>query len=115
VKVERDYDTSLPDLTADREQLIQVVLNVARNAAQAMHGEGRIKLRTRAHRQATLVKRRYKLALELQVIDNGPGIPEDLKRPHLLSACFRPRRRHRSRAHAGAELRASAPWHHRGA
>jgi two-component system nitrogen regulation sensor histidine kinase GlnL len=79
VKVERDYDTSLPDLTADREQLIQVVLNVARNAAQAMHGEGRIKLRTRAHRQATLVKRRYKLALELQVIDNGPGIPEDLK------------------------------------
>lgn len=78
VTVERDYDTSLPDLTADREQLIQVVLNIARNAAQAMNGEGRIRLRTRAHRQATLAKRRHKLALELQVIDNGPGIPEDL-------------------------------------
>ncbi len=79
VKVDRDYDTSLPDLVADREQLIQVVLNIARNAAQAMKGEGGIRLRTRAHRQATLVKRRYKLALELQVIDNGPGIPDDLR------------------------------------
>ncbi|MDP2870536.1 nitrogen regulation protein NR(II) [Methyloversatilis sp.] len=78
VEVERDYDTSLPDLTADREQLIQVVLNIARNAAQALKGHGSIRLRTRAHRQATLVKRRHKLALELQVIDNGPGIPEDL-------------------------------------
>ncbi|MBU1848644.1 MAG: PAS domain-containing protein [Gammaproteobacteria bacterium] len=78
VAVERDYDTSLPDLVADREQLIQVVLNIARNAAQAMDGDGCIRLRTRAHRQATLVKRRHKLALELQVIDNGPGISDDL-------------------------------------
>lgn len=78
VTVQRDYDTSLPDLVADREQLIQVVLNIARNAAQAMHGDGVIRLRTRAYRQATLVKRRHKLALELQVIDNGPGIPEEL-------------------------------------
>ena len=78
VAVQRDYDTSLPDLVADREQLIQVVLNIARNAAQAMQGDGVIRLRTRAYRQATLVKRRHKLALELQVIDNGPGIPEEL-------------------------------------
>ena len=79
VTVQRDYDTSLPDLVADREQLIQVVLNIARNAAQAMHGDGVIRLRTRAYRQATLVKRRHKLALELQVIDNGPGIPEEIR------------------------------------
>lgn len=75
----RDYDTSLPDMLGDREQLIQAVLNIARNAAQAMNGEGEIRLRTRALRQVTLARRRYKLALELQVIDNGPGIPEEIR------------------------------------
>jgi len=75
----RDYDTSLPDLVGDREQLIQAVLNVARNAAQAMHGEGEIVLRTRVLRQVTLAKKRYRLALELKVIDNGPGIPETVR------------------------------------
>ncbi|MEC5384379.1 nitrogen regulation protein NR(II) [Uliginosibacterium sp. H3] len=79
VKVKRDYDVSLPQLTADREQLIQSVLNIARNAAQAMDGKGEIALRTRAARQVTLAKRRHKLALELQVIDNGPGIPDDIR------------------------------------
>ena len=79
IKVQRDYDTSLPDLTGDREQLIQAVLNVARNAAQAMGGQGDIVFRTRAVRQVTLAKRRYRLALELQVIDNGPGIPDEIR------------------------------------
>lgn len=79
LKLRRDYDTSLPELMADREQLIQAILNIARNAAQAMEGHGQITLRTRALRQVTLVKRRYKLALEVQVIDNGPGIPEDIR------------------------------------
>jgi two-component system nitrogen regulation sensor histidine kinase GlnL len=79
LRLRRDYDISLPDLTGDREQLIQAVLNVARNAAQALHGEGEIVLRTRALRQVTLAKRRYRLALELQIIDNGPGIPEDIR------------------------------------
>ena len=79
VRVRRDYDTSLPDLTGDREQLIQAILNVARNAAQAMNGTGEIVFRTRAARQVTLAKRRHRLALELQVIDNGPGIPNDMR------------------------------------
>ena len=79
VKVLRDYDTSLPDLTGDRKQLIQAILNIARNAAQAMEGEGEIVFRTRAVRQVTLAKKRYRLALELQVIDNGPGIPEAIR------------------------------------
>jgi two-component system nitrogen regulation sensor histidine kinase GlnL len=79
VKVRRDYDTSLPEITGDREQLIQAILNVARNAAQAMEGHGEIIFRTRALRQVTLAKKRYRLALELQVIDNGPGIPDAIR------------------------------------
>ncbi len=79
VRVRRDYDTSLPDLTGDREQLIQAILNIVRNAAQAMQGEGEIITRTRAIRQVTLAKKRYRLALELQIIDNGPGIPEEIR------------------------------------
>jgi two-component system nitrogen regulation sensor histidine kinase GlnL len=75
----RDYDTSLPELTADREQLIQAILNITRNAAQALEGEGNICLKSRVARQVTLAKRRYKMALELQVIDNGPGIPEEIR------------------------------------
>lgn len=79
LSVRRDYDTSLPEITADREQLIQAILNIARNAAQAMAGRGEIRLRTRVARQVTLAKRRFKLALELQVIDNGPGIPDEIR------------------------------------
>ena len=79
IEVRRDYDTSLPSVTGDREQLIQAILNVARNAAQAMQGGGEIVMRTRAARQVTLAKRRFKLAVQLQVIDNGPGIPDDIR------------------------------------
>ena len=79
LEIRRDYDTSLPELTADREQLIQAILNIVRNAAQAMEGHGEIRLRSRVARQVTLAKRRFKLALELQVIDNGPGIAEEIR------------------------------------
>jgi two-component system nitrogen regulation sensor histidine kinase GlnL len=79
VRVRRDYDTSLPELTGDREQLIQAILNITRNAAQAMNGHGEIIFRTRAMRQITIAKKRYPLALELQVIDDGPGIPEEIR------------------------------------
>ena len=79
VEVRRDYDTSLPYITGDREQLIQAILNITRNAAQAMQGDGEIVLRTRAARQVTMAKRRFKLALQLQVIDNGPGVPDDIR------------------------------------
>ena len=82
----RDYDTSLPDLVGDREQLIQAILNIARNAAQAIKAQsssspvaGQITLRTRVARQVTLAKKRHRLALEVQVIDNGPGIPDDIR------------------------------------
>lgn len=79
VRIKRDYDTSLPDITGDREQLIQAILNIVRNAAQAMQGEGEIVTRTRALRQVTLAKRRHRLALELRISDNGPGIPAEIR------------------------------------
>ena len=82
--LERDYDTSIPDFRGDREQLIQAVLNIAHNAALALAerraiGDARIVLRTRIARQVTLGKQRYRLALELHVEDNGPGIPEAIR------------------------------------
>jgi len=75
----RDYDLSIPELRADPEQLIQAVLNIARNAVQAMQGHGRIVLRTRVVRQVTLDGRRYRLGLRCDIIDNGPGIPDDIR------------------------------------
>lgn len=77
VAVQRDYDPSLPEIFADREQLIQAVLNIARNAAQA--GAPRIEFRTRALRQVTVLRQRYRLALELQIVDDGPGVPEEIQ------------------------------------
>ena len=85
LKIQRDYDISLPALIGDKEQLIQVVLNIVRNAAQAMHGKGRIILRTRIARQVTLIKQHHKLAVMIQIIDNGPGIP-----PALCDKIFYP-------------------------
>jgi len=84
LRVVRDYDTSIPEFRGDREQLIQAVLNIAHNAAQALQektaaGEAEIVLRSRVSRQVTFGKQRYRLALELHVIDNGPGIPQDIK------------------------------------
>jgi len=77
--IQRDYDISLPALVGDKEQLIQVMLNIVRNAAQAMQGSGLIVLRTRIARQVTLIKRRHRLAVMVQIIDNGPGIPPELQ------------------------------------
>jgi len=84
LKVLRDYDTSIPEFRGDREQLIQAVLNIVHNACQALGeqiaaGEARILLRTRIARQVTFGKQRYRLALELHVIDNGPGVPNAIK------------------------------------
>lgn len=79
LEIQRDYDISLPALSGDKEQLIQVILNIVRNAAQAMHGHGKIILRTRIARQVTLFKKRHRLAVMVQIIDNGPGIPQELR------------------------------------
>ena len=84
LRIIRNYDTSLPNIIGDKEQLIQAVLNIAHNAAQALSEEMRrgtavIEFRTRVARSVTIAKQRYKLALDLHVIDNGPGIPEEIR------------------------------------
>jgi two-component system nitrogen regulation sensor histidine kinase GlnL len=83
LKIIRNYDTSLPDVMGDREQLIQATLNIVHNAAQALSeeistGVAQIELKTRVARSVTIAKQRYKLAMDLHVIDNGPGIPEEM-------------------------------------
>jgi two-component system, NtrC family, nitrogen regulation sensor histidine kinase GlnL len=82
--VQRDYDTSIPEFRGDREQLIQALLNIAHNATQALaeriaEGEARLVLRTRIARQVTIGRQRFRLALELQVQDNGPGVAEAIR------------------------------------
>jgi two-component system nitrogen regulation sensor histidine kinase GlnL len=84
LRVVRDYDTSIPEFRGDREQLIQAVLNIAHNACHALAervaaGDAQLTFRTRVARQTTFGKQRYKLALELHVIDNGPGVPDSIK------------------------------------
>ncbi|MFZ4650081.1 MAG: two-component system sensor histidine kinase NtrB, partial [Rubrivivax sp.] len=82
--VVRDYDISIPEFRGDREQLIQAVLNIVHNACQVLSeriaaGDARIVLRTRAARQVTIGRIRHRLALELHVEDNGPGIPDEIR------------------------------------
>jgi len=82
--IERDFDVSIPEFRGDREQLIQATLNIAHNAAQALAerraaGDALLIFRTRIARQVILNKQWYRLALELHVIDNGPGVPPAIK------------------------------------
>lgn len=90
LKVIRDYDLSLPEFKGDKEQLIQALLNIMHNAALALsarraEGDAELILKTRVARQVTLAKVRYRLALDLHVIDNGPGIP-----PEIMDKIFFP-------------------------
>lgn len=78
LSIERDYDPSLPEFEGDFERLIQAVLNVVRNAVQALEGRGAIILRTRAERGLTIGQRRHRLVLRAEIEDNGPGVPMEL-------------------------------------
>ena len=79
VKLERDYDPSLPRLRLDRNQMIQALLNLGRNAIQAVGPRGRIVLRTRALTNASIGSRRYRVVASIQIEDDGPGVPAELK------------------------------------
>ena len=83
--IENDYDPSIPDVYADKDQLIQAILNIARNALQAMEGKGRIIFKTRIYRHMNVGHKHYKLAVKCDIIDNGPGID-----PNMMSQIFYP-------------------------
>ncbi|HEX6592723.1 MAG TPA: nitrogen regulation protein NR(II), partial [Moraxellaceae bacterium] len=84
VQIRRDYDPSLPELKADPDQLIQAILNITGNALQALmenpdqKEDPRIILRTRHLRQFTIGAARHRLVMRIDIIDNGPGIPQTL-------------------------------------
>ncbi len=79
VVIERDYDPSLPRLRLDRNQVIQALLNLGRNAIQAVGAHGRIVLRTRALTNASIGSRRYRIVASIEVEDDGPGVPAELE------------------------------------
>lgn len=90
ITVRRDYDASLPELWGDFSRLLQAVLNIARNGAQALTEQPVerppvLALRTRAARQVLLAEHQVRLAVVLSVIDNGPGVP-----PELADKVFHP-------------------------
>lgn len=85
IRLVRDYDPSLPEFPGDKEQLIQAFLNICRNAMQALqsmpdHPTPTLTIRTRPLRQFTIGSSRYRLVLRVDIIDNGPGIPENLRK-----------------------------------
>lgn len=90
LNIERDYDPSIPDLAGHPEQLFQAILNVVRNAWEAiedakMQREGRIIIRTRVQNKLTIGRFHHPLVCRVDIIDNGPGIP-----PELLEEIFYP-------------------------
>lgn len=78
IDIRCDYDPSIPELTADSDRLIQAVLNVVRNAARAIQNRGSVTLRTRVQRQFTIGSERSRLAVKIDIIDDGPGIPAEI-------------------------------------
>ncbi len=85
VNIKRDYDPSIPDIKADREQIIQVVLNLLRNAVQEIDKDGQITLVTRIQRQVTIRHKLNRHIIVIDIIDDGPGIP-----PEIESGAFYP-------------------------
>jgi two-component system nitrogen regulation sensor histidine kinase GlnL len=85
VVVDSDYDPSIPPVEADADQLIQALLNLGRNALEAVGTQGRVTLRTYTLRQFTVRHVRHRLVAVLAVADNGPGVPQ-----HMRETLFQP-------------------------
>jgi two-component system nitrogen regulation sensor histidine kinase GlnL len=86
VALVRDYDPSIPELVGDMDQLIQAILNIVRNAVNALAGrpDAQIRLKTRIARNFTIGDARHRLVARVEIIDNGPGIPEGLRETLFL-------------------------------
>jgi two-component system nitrogen regulation sensor histidine kinase GlnL len=78
IAILRDYDPSLPPVQIDRDQLVQAMLNLGRNAVQVLGESGRLTLRTRALTNVTIGARRHRVVVSVQFEDNGPGVPPEL-------------------------------------
>jgi two-component system nitrogen regulation sensor histidine kinase GlnL len=78
IHIHRDYDPSLPAIEGDKDQLTQAILNLARNSLEAMNNHGELIFRTRVQRQFTIGSVRHRLVIQLDIEDNGPGIPADI-------------------------------------
>ncbi len=86
IKISRDYDLSLPEVLADRDQLIQVMLNISVNAVQAVtenkeffvEHQPELILRTRIQRLVTINGVLHRSAVRIDIEDNGPGVPEGI-------------------------------------
>ena len=73
----KDYDPSIPEINTNKEQLIQALINLVRNSIQALEHKGNVSIRTRTESSYTIGNSKYSLVAKIDVIDNGPGIPED--------------------------------------
>ena len=79
LNITKDYDPSIPNIYVDREQTIQAVLNLLRNAVQATKDKDTISIKTRVLRQVTIQNKLNRLAIQLDIIDDGPGIPSEIE------------------------------------
>lgn len=77
--IQRDYDPGLPLIDLDRDQMVQAILNLLRNAVAALDGQGSIRLRTRAVMNFTIGNIRHRVIASIEIEDDGPGIPPDLQ------------------------------------
>lgn len=80
LRISRDYDPSLPTVQVDRSQVIQAVLNIMRNAVQAIGKNGHIVIRSRVQRQTTIHKKMHRLGVRVDIIDDGPGVPPAIEK-----------------------------------
>ena len=79
INIRTDYDPSIPDLVCDKDQLIQAILNIARNATQAIVDTGEVVIKTRIHRNFVIGETNFKQGIKVDIIDNGPGIKEEMQ------------------------------------
>lgn len=79
VRIVRDYDPSLPGIALDRDQIIQVFLNIARNAIQSIGDNGKVTIRTRALMNDIIGTQRYRLVIGVEFEDDGPGVSPDIE------------------------------------
>ncbi len=79
LKIKRDYDPGLPLIDLDRDHIVQAFLNLVRNAATALEGQGVITLRSRAVLNYTIGDTRHRVIASIEIEDDGPGIPDDLQ------------------------------------